>query len=156
MTDLYELPGHLIRRLHQISVSVFAARMARAGHGLTPVQFAALLTIGEQPGIDQATLAALIAYDKVTIGGVVDRLTRKGLVSRTRSERDRRARALDLTEGGRALLKAVRPVVEEIQDEMLIGLTPAERARLIELLRKATAAGNALSRAPLKIDAGAR
>lgn len=68
MSSLYTLPGHLIRRLQQIAVALFAARMAEAGLDLTPVQYAALSTIHDNPGVDQATLAGLIAYDRVTLG----------------------------------------------------------------------------------------
>ncbi len=51
-----------------------------AGIDLTPVQFAALTTVDDNPGVDQATLAGHIAY--VTIGRVVDRLVQKGLLRR--------------------------------------------------------------------------
>lgn len=149
-TDLYALPGHLIRRLNQISVSVFAARMAELGLDLTPVQFAALTVLQANPGIDQATLAGLIAHDRVTIGGVVDRLEAKGLVDRTVSRHDRRARVLALTAEGEALLERVLPAVHAAQDGILAGLDVEERATFIGLLRKATDAGNALSRAPLR------
>ena len=95
MTDkLQEMPGHLIRRLHQISVAVFSEHVAAAGLNLTSVQYAALSAIAASPGIDQATLAGSIAYDRVTIGGVVDRLVQKGLIDRRTNERDRRARVL--------------------------------------------------------------
>ena len=60
--------------------------MAEAGFDLTPVQFAALAVIAEHPRIDQATLAGLIAYDRVTIGGVVDRLSQKGYILRDREQ----------------------------------------------------------------------
>ncbi|WP_371055548.1 MarR family winged helix-turn-helix transcriptional regulator [Rhodosalinus sp. K401] len=155
MLDLHEMPGHLIRRLHQISVSVFAGAMRRAGHDLTPVQFAALSALARNPGVDQATLAGLIAYDRVTIGGVVDRLEAKGLVERDVSARDRRARVLRPTRAGEALLAEADPVVRALQDEILSGLDPAERTELVRLLRKAAEAGNARSRAPLQ-DAGRR
>ena len=55
--DLTEMPGHLIRRLNQIAVSIFQARMDALGIDLTPVQFGALATLAENPGIAQATLA---------------------------------------------------------------------------------------------------
>ena len=150
MTDLYDMPGHLIRRLHQISVSVFTAKMAEAGFDLTPVQFAALATIDEHQGIDQATLAGLIAHDRVTIGGVVDRLSQKGYVERRVSPQDRRARELVLTEHGRRLLTLVTPIVREAQTQMLVGLDEQDRATLTRLLRRAAEAGNDLSRAPLR------
>lgn len=149
MADLYDLPGHLIRRLHQISVSLFAARMAEAGIDLTPVQFAALAKVEDNPGLDQATLAGLIAYDRVTIGGVVDRLVAKGLLTREVSKQDRRARVLNLSAEGRAVLARVLPAVAAVQDDTLAGLSAPERETFLGLLRKATEAGNDHSRAPL-------
>ncbi|HEU0223329.1 MAG TPA: MarR family transcriptional regulator [Paracoccaceae bacterium] len=150
MTDLYDLPGHLIRRLHQISVAIFAAKVAAAGFDITPVQFAALAVINRNPGIDQVTLAGLIAYDPVTIGGVVDRLCQKGLVHRTVSKSDRRARVLELTDEGSSVLARVLPAIHETQRLILGGLSDDERAQFVPLLRKVTEAGNDLSRAPLR------
>ncbi len=151
MSDLYDLPGHLIRRLHQISAAIFAHRMAEAGLDLTPVQFAALTTVGDNPGIDQATLAGLIAYDKVTIGGVVDRLVQKGLLRREVSTQDRRARVLTLCDEGQRLLARALPEIRLVQDDTLAGLSEDERESLVGLLRKATDAANDQSRAPLRL-----
>lgn len=149
MVHLYEMPGHLVRRLHQISTALFAARMAEAGIDLTSVQFAALVAVRGNPGIDQATLAGLIAYDRVTIGGVVDRLVAKGLLVREVSPRDRRARVLELSEAGQELLVRAMPAVALVQDDILEGLPAAERDGFVVLLRRATEAGNDHSRAPL-------
>ncbi|MBB5222310.1 DNA-binding MarR family transcriptional regulator [Amaricoccus macauensis] len=146
---LYDMPGHLIRRLHQISTAIFTARMAEAGIDLTSVQFAALKTVRENPGIDQATLAGLIAYDRVTIGGVVDRLVTKGLVSREVHPRDRRARVLELSPDGQTLLDRALPVAGLVQED-IVGALPAEdREPFVALLRRATEAANDSSRAPL-------
>jgi len=152
MLEIDRMPGHLIRRMHQISVSIFAEHMAAAGLDLTPVQFAALVAIEAVPGIDQATLAGRIAYDRATIGGVADRLVAKGLVARAVSVRDRRARELRLTGRGREMLAKARPVVAALQADILSGLTAAERETLLVLLARATEAGNCRSRAPLRRD----
>ncbi len=152
MSDLYGMAGHLIRRLNQISTAIFADRMQREGQDLTPVQFAALITISEHPGLDQASLAGAIAHDRATIGGVVDRLTAKGLVQRKVNEHDRRARTLNLTPRGAIVLDRVRPAVDRLQRDILQGLTPDERAQFLALLAKATDAGNGFSRAPLRRD----
>lgn len=149
MSEIQEMAGHLIRRLNQISVSVFAERMSQEGHDLTPVQFAAMSVIAKEPGIDQATLAGAIAYDRATIGGVIDRLQHKGLVERAVSREDRRARTLSLTQDGKCLLKAATPIVRDLQADILAGLTAQEKDQFLALARKATEAGNALSRAPL-------
>lgn len=149
MTEIYTMPGHLIRRLQQISVSVFADRMRALGLDLTAPQFATLAVLARAPGIDQATLAGLIAHDRPTIGGVVERLEAKGLVTRHQNEKDRRAKVLELTDAGTALLERLLPHVREIQPEILPGLTDAERTEFIRLAAKVAEAGNTSARAPL-------
>ena len=149
MLDIHRMPGHLIRRVNQISVSIFVDRMTQRGYDLTPVQFAVMAALDATPGIDQATLAGIIAYDRVTIGGVIDRLEKKKLVQREVSEKDRRARILKITEAGRKLLLETRPIVIDLQNDILSGLSDWERGCLVELLQKVVAAGNELSRAPM-------
>lgn len=140
MGEIHRMAGHQIRRLNQLSQAIFRERMAAAGLELTPVQYAALSTLAETPGTDQASLAQAIAYDKVTIGGVVDRLVSKGLVDRRASPTDRRARALSLTGAGAALLAAARPEVEALQDDILAGLGDEERGCFLDLLARVTGA----------------
>lgn len=154
MDDYYRLPGHLIRRLHQISVSLFAAEMAEAGLDLTPLQFAALAALSRSPGVDQVTLAGLLAYDRVTMSGVIDRLQKRGYVRREVSPRDRRARVLNLTDAGREVLAVVGPAVLRVQEDTLDGLDAGEREVLVELLARAVDAGNERTRAPLRLGDG--
>ncbi len=135
--DRTEMAGHLIRRLHQQSTQVYQARTQAAGFELTSVQFAALDAVAGQPGIDQASLAAAISFDRATIGGVVDRLEQKGLIERTVSPADRRARLLRLTPAGRRELEALRKVVEALQPEILAPLSAKEQAAFLALARKA-------------------
>lgn len=135
--DRLEMAGHLVRRLHQQSTQVFQARLQAAGFELTSVQFAALDAVAEQPGIDQASLAATISFDRATIGGVIDRLEQKGLLEREVSPDDRRARLLRLTAAGRRQLAAVRPVVEALQAEILGPLSAREQVTFLALARKA-------------------
>jgi DNA-binding MarR family transcriptional regulator len=151
MENLYRLPGHLIRRLQQAAVSIFMAEMGEVCRDLTPVQFGALVMTSKYPGLDQATLAGLIAYDRTTIGGVVDRLVQKGLVLRVVSSQDRRARELSLTDAGEHLLAQAIPQVERVQEIILSGLDASEQKQFLALLQKATEAINDRSRAPLRI-----
>jgi hypothetical protein len=67
LSDQREKPGHLARRFQQIAVAVFLHEMAKIGSELTPVQYSALAAVTDNPGIDQVTLAGLIAYDRATI-----------------------------------------------------------------------------------------
>jgi MarR family transcriptional regulator, temperature-dependent positive regulator of motility len=146
---IHVMPGHLARRFQQIAVAVFLAEVEEAGYDLTPVQYAALAAVAANPGVDQVTLAGLIAFDRTTITGVVERLVAKGLVTRRESRRDRRARELTVTVAGRQTVRGIAPAVEAAQRTMLRGLTDREAGELLRLLQKAIAACNELSRAPL-------
>lgn len=131
-----DMAGHLIRRLHQQSSQIFVQRTKAAGFDLTSVQFAALDAIRSRPDTDQARVAELIAYDRATIGGVIERLEQKGLVRRVVSERDRRARELSLTPEGERVLSALLPIVREVQDEILGSLGDTDRAQFLALARQ--------------------
>ena len=135
--DSLDMAGHLIRRLHQQSTQVFVQRTQAAGFDLTPVQFVALDAIHAHPATDQARVAELIAYDRATIGGVIDRMEQKGWIHRVVSERDRRARELSLTAEGRRVRSALLPIVRDLQDEILQALSDAERLRFLKLARQA-------------------
>lgn len=143
MTEFHKMPGHLVRRLNQIATALFREHMHARDLDLTPVQFAALSALSDAPGMDQATLAATIAYDKVTLGGVVDRLASKGLIARAPSLTDRRAKTLSLTQKGTQTLKSVTPTVAALQSDILHGLDPDEADQLVALLAKLTLAHDA-------------
>ena len=130
--DTLNMAGHLIRRLHQQSTQIFVQRTQAAGFDLTPVQFAALDAIHSHPATDQACVASIIGYDRATIGGVIDRLEKKGWVSRVVNERDRRARELSLTYEGLRVLNALRPIVRALQADILQPLSADDQARFIQ------------------------
>ncbi len=134
---LLDTPGHLIRRLHQVSTQLFQRRIKEAGYDLTQVQYAAMEALRSNPKIDQAQISALIAYDRATIGGVVDRLAKKGYVKRVVSSHDRRAREVSLTEHGMHVLQSLHPIVHGLQREILQHLDDAERERFLTLAKKA-------------------
>jgi DNA-binding MarR family transcriptional regulator len=144
--DLDELPGHHIRRLHQIAVAIF---LQEAGStGVTPVQYAILQTAANQPGIDQRTLARAVGLDTSTVAGVVDRLEARALLRRSHSPDDRRVRLLALTAEGQKVLAAVLPAMRAAQERILAPLPRAERREFMRMLRALVAQNNELSRAP--------
>ena len=137
MIASHQMPGHLIRRLHQQSTQLFSQRMKEAGFDLTPVQFAVLDGLSHAPGIDQAGLAQLVDKDPATIGGVVDRLEQKGLLVRVKNREDRRARVLEISAEGRQLLADLMPVVAGLQKDILGQLDTVEYREFIRLATKA-------------------
>lgn len=148
MQTMQSMPGHLIRRMHQAAQAIFDVEVARAGFDLTSVQYAALSVIDGQPGLDQARLASAIAFDRVTTGGVIDRLEAKGYVRREIAAEDRRARQLFLQPAGKRVLAGVTPVVLKVQGLMLQGLSAKEGEMLLRLLVKALDAVGDISRTP--------
>ncbi|MBP6899497.1 MAG: MarR family transcriptional regulator [Burkholderiaceae bacterium] len=142
--DLYEQPGHLIRRAQQIAVSMF---LQHIGRDVTPVQYAVLRMLQERPGIDQVTLAAEVALDTSTTAELAVRLEAKGWIERRLLPR--RQRALHLTPDGEAVLARLVPGIREMNQHMLASLDEHERSQLMALLRKFVQLNNEQSRAPL-------
>lgn len=143
---LEEQPGYFIRRLQQIAVAIFLEETQ--AHGITPVQYAALYAAQRQPGLDQRTLAATIGFDTSTIGGVIDRLEKRGLIERQASATDRRVRLLQVTDAGAALIDEVIPAMLKAQQRILEPLPAADRPRFLAMLKTVVEANNGLSRAP--------
>jgi DNA-binding MarR family transcriptional regulator len=131
---LDDMPGHLFRRLHQLAVMRFTAQLDETG--LTPIQWAALMSTSQRPGLDQSTLSREIYIDTSTIAGVVDRLEARGLIQRRHSPADRRLRLLYLTDEGAALLKQASVAVVDIQKWLVLPLTVEERAVFTQLMLK--------------------
>ncbi|HZX97039.1 MAG TPA: MarR family transcriptional regulator [Myxococcales bacterium] len=149
MDDLYDMPGHLIRRAQQISSALFAEECAE--FDLTSVQYAALVAIQAHPEVDATRLSHLIAFDRSTIGSVLDRLEAKGWVLRTASPTDRRVKLLRLTLEGERLLREVEPAVRRVQERLLEPLTQADRAALLRLLSQLADVHNDITPVPLRI-----
>ncbi|MGQ8876836.1 MarR family winged helix-turn-helix transcriptional regulator [Delftia sp. NA_296.1] len=129
--DLYDQPGHLIRRAQQIAAQLFRDVL---GPDVTPVQYAILRMLQEKPGIDQVTLARLVALDNSTTADIAARLEAKGWV--LREILPRRQRRLTLTAEGETMLAGFVPNVHELHERMLAALEPQEQAEFKRLLRK--------------------
>jgi DNA-binding MarR family transcriptional regulator len=127
------LPGHLIRRLHQVSTAYF---VEECGGDLTAVQYAALVAIGSHPGIDATRLSEIIYFDRSTIGDVLDRIESKGWIRREYTSSDRRIKRLGLSSLGQEVLQHVAPGIRRVQDRLLAPLTAAEAKTLVRLLGK--------------------
>jgi DNA-binding MarR family transcriptional regulator len=147
--DVNLQPGYVIRRLHQIAVGIF--HQETQSLDVTPVQYAILQMVYNQPGTDQRTLARNIALDTSTTARVVDRLEARGLLVRNASPDDRRVRLLTLTEPGEQLLEDTIPRMEQAQELILAPLNPEQRTAFMQLLSLLVTENNGLSRAPSDI-----
>jgi DNA-binding MarR family transcriptional regulator len=143
-----ERPGHLIRRLQQISFAIFVDQARK--FEITPVQYSAIFAIDNHPGIDQTALCNIIAFDRSTIGDVVTRLERKRLIKRRHGSLDRRTKSLYITPLGRRLLRDIEPAVAATQRLILAPLKAGERSAFMRMLKQLVHLNNEHSRAPLR------
>ncbi len=152
MDGLYQMPGHLIRRAQQISTALFTDECAM--FDLTAVQYAALCAISASPDVDATRLSGLIAFDRSTIGDVLERMEAKCWITRAPSPGDRRVKLLRLSPSGAALLRQVGPAVRRVQDRLLAPLAPRDRDTIVRLLSQLAELHNDAAPAPLRIAAG--
>ena len=150
MDAVYTAPGYLFRRMQQIAVAIFVEE-CRA-FDLTPVQYAALVAIHTHPGIDATRLSAVIAFDRSTLGNVIERLETKQYIERKPSREDRRIKLLYLTKSGAALLRDITTSVDRAEARMLQPLKPADRKTLLALLTQLVDLNNEASRVPLRAE----
>lgn len=148
-SEVYDEPGHLIRRAQQIGVSMFRSIM---GHGVTPVQYCVLRVLRDNPGIDQVTLARLCALDTSTAADLAVRLEERGLVMRMMPMKSRRFRLLHLTTEGNALVEKLIPHSQVLARHLLAALHKNEQKVFMRLLKKFVHLNNDVSRAPLDHD----
>jgi DNA-binding MarR family transcriptional regulator len=150
MDAVYTKPGYLFRRMQQIAVAIFVEECK--AYDLTPVQYAALVAIQAHPGIDATRLSAVIAFDRSTLGNVIERLEARQRIERKPSREDRRVKLLYLTRAGVALLSDIMPSVDRAQARMLQPLKPADRRTLMALLTRLVDLNNEASRVPLRAE----
>ena len=145
---LWDRPGFLIRRLHQIHVALFLEECR--GFDVTPVQYAVLTALAIAPGRDQITLARDAGIDRTNVADVLKRLAERGLIERRRGAADRRVRLAYLTPEGAALTERMEAAMLRAQERLVAPLSEAERARLMRSLAALVAANNEFSRAPTR------
>ena len=150
MDAVYAAPGYLFRRMQQIAVALFMEECRT--FDLTPVQYASLVAIHTHPGIDATRLSAVIAFDRSTLGSVIERLEAKKLIDRKPSAEDKRVKLLHLTKAGAAMLRDIMPSVAKAQARMLQPLKPADRKVLLALLTQLVDLNNESSRVPLRAE----
>ena len=148
LSELYKRPGFVIRRCHQLALSVFAEECKDLA--LTTTQYGSMYILMNQPGIDQITLAGLLGVDRSTTALVVSGLEKRSILIRKIYENDKRKRLLFLTEEGISLLRQAMPKAQLAQVRLMKAFNKKERTQLLRLLSKLVDANQSEIRVPLK------
>jgi MarR family transcriptional regulator, lower aerobic nicotinate degradation pathway regulator len=133
--EIAEFAGQLFFRLWRASHTRTAQALESVG--LTPALFGLLNVLVARPGTNQQELGSAMGIDPSTMVSLIDQLEGAGLAKRRPHPKDRRAREVSITPKGRRLLERGRKLAFGAEDEVLGGLTAAERRELLKLLRRA-------------------
>lgn len=125
--------GFLLRKAQQRHTSIFANTVQNT---IPTSQFAVLAKLAEVGPVSQNELGRLTAMDSATIKGVVDRLTKRGLVTADVSPSDARRRVAVLSPKGREFMEFMTPIAKRITSDTLAPLTTPERQTFLRLLKK--------------------
>ncbi len=147
-TPLWERPGFLIRRLHQIHVAVFLEEMAE--DNITPIQYGLLSVLSDAPGLDQLSLAAELGIDRANVADVLNRLEMRGLVSRVYSANDKRRKLCKVTPEGFVFVHKYFENMRHAQERMLNPLDSKERVDFMSMIRRVVETNNDLGRTSLR------
>jgi DNA-binding MarR family transcriptional regulator len=134
-TEVAEFAGQLFFRLWRASHTRVAEALESIG--LTPASFGLLNILGVREGAMQQELGSAMGVDPSTMVSLIDQLESAGLAKRQPHPADRRARAVALTPKGRRVLAKGRQMASQVEDDVLGGLSAAERQKLLTLLRRA-------------------
>ena len=138
--DLDFTPVGVVTRLARIRGYLDAAVAAVfAGFGLTAADFLVIVTLrrsGAPYRMPQARLMDALGLTSGTVSVRLDRLERRGIVTRTPDPASARGSMVQLTGQGLDLFDQVAPVHLANEDRLLAALTGDERLALAGLLRR--------------------
>jgi MarR family transcriptional regulator, lower aerobic nicotinate degradation pathway regulator len=132
--DIGTSVGFLLAKAYQRACVLFKEEFE--GYDLTPQQFGLLGFLWQEDGITQSELSARSQIDRTTMGGLIDRLEKEGLLARRSHPEDRRAYRICLTEKGKTLQPELTPLAAAAQARLTAKLDQQEAETLKSLLEK--------------------
>ena len=127
--------GYLMSRVKSVMTNLVTQR-TQEELGITGTQASMLFMIAVGKCSTAAELAREYAIDASAVTRLLDRVEKRGLLSRVRSIEDRRVVRLELTDEGRALAERLPPIFRSVLDQVLDGFTPEEVGFLKSMLRR--------------------
>jgi DNA-binding MarR family transcriptional regulator len=103
---------------------------AYEGTGVHPYHHAILVVLDEGSHETQGSIADTLGYDRGQLVGLLDELEEQGLVERRRDPNDRRRHLVRMTADGKKMLRRLRALSAQIEDDFLSPLSEKERASL--------------------------
>ena len=133
-SDLSNLTLRALRRI--LRATEIGSRKLATTTGLTPSQMLVLREIAARDQATPSAIAAALKFSQATITSVVDRLVASGLVTRTRSNRDKRQFILSTTVYGREALAYAPDMLQSQFNQGFSSLAAWEQAMILTALEK--------------------
>ncbi|MBL0715927.1 MAG: MarR family transcriptional regulator [Desulfosarcina sp.] len=132
-----ECPFYLISRVTLQVTSALKKGMAAAGiDAVKPAYLGVLLCLWAEDGRKAVELARCARLEPSSMTGLLDRMARDGLVSRTPDPNDRRVQRICLTDAGMAVRTPAEKVTTQVLGQVFDGIAPADLARTMEVLQQ--------------------
>jgi len=136
MYDVENSIGFLLAKAYQRSWGLLREEIE--SYDLTPPQFGLLAFLWQQDGLTQVEISEKGQIDRSTVGGLIDRLEKSGLLERRQHPQDRRAYKIYLTDRGRELEMPLSECAGRALTTFTVGLNEQdviELRRILEILR---------------------
>ena len=147
LDTLYTRPGFLLRRAHQIAVTLFLNELD--DKAVTTTQYGVLVILRHCEGLDQIALSKKVGLDRTTTALVVSKLEHKGLAVRMPDPNDGRRKVIVLTGRGERMLERLKAPAKKAQERALSVFSADEAEEFVALLDKVVAHFNTQTRAPI-------
>lgn len=106
------------------------------GAGITTSQWAVLKLLSEEGTLTQVDIALSLKSDKATVGAIIEKIERKGLVKKKKSSFDKRAYNIFLTDDGEILVAELVESADNVNNQVLKGFDQKQRKELEQYLNK--------------------
>jgi DNA-binding MarR family transcriptional regulator len=121
-------PTLLLIKLGRITMHRFTE--ALEPFGIRPRHVAALIELRDAGELSQQALCSQLHIDPTNLVEILNELEQRGYAMRRRDPEDRRRHLVEISDKGVAVLDEVAKVMDGVEDDLLAGLDPADRAGL--------------------------
>ena len=136
LKSVKECPYYLISRVSLVVTSALKKGFANAGvERIRPAYLCVMMSLWEEDGLKVIELGKKAGLEPSTMTGLLDRMERDGLVSRTMDPRDRRVLRIYLSETGQNLRDPVLKVIDDVLADVFAGISKEDISHTKNLLR---------------------
>jgi DNA-binding MarR family transcriptional regulator len=125
-------PTLLMIKLGRITMHRFTEALEPFGIG--PRHVAALIELRDRGEVTQQSLCGQLHLDPTNLVAILNELERRGFAARRRDPEDRRRHLVEVSKKGIAVIEKASAVMDEVEEDLLDGLEPAEREQMEGLL----------------------